>query len=91
MYVCMQYANRSNWKFVDNCGFFLPVSLLFFAPFEAGIYPGITRTRDFCELCTTLPVSRTSVSSVYALATIPGSSGSFVRLSCPYPKLLEVL
>ena len=27
--------------------FFFPVNLLFFAPFEAGIYPGITRTRHF--------------------------------------------
>ena len=28
---------------------------------------------------------------LYARATIPGSSGSFVRLSYPYPELLEVL
>ena len=28
---------------------------------------------------------------MYACATIPGSSGSFVRLSYPYPELLEVL
>ena len=46
----------------------------FFAPFEAGIYPGITRTRDFCEFCTTLPVRGTSV--------------RYVRHSYPYPNLL---
>ena len=44
--------------------FFYQSIYCFFAPFEEGIYPGITRTRDFCEFCTTLPVPGTSVSSV---------------------------
>ena len=71
----MQYANRSNWKCVHHSLSFFDQSfcLLFFAPFEAGIYPGITRTRDFCEFCITLPV--------------PGTSVSSVRHSYPYPIL----
>ena len=36
----------------------------FFVPFEADIYPGITRTRAFCEFCTTPPVRGTSVGYV---------------------------
>ena len=37
----------------------------FFAPLEAGTYPGITRTRNFCcEFCKTLPVLETCVSYV---------------------------
>ena len=46
----------------------------FFAPFEAGIYQGITRTRDLCEFCTTLPV--------------PGTFVSYVRHSYPYSNFL---
>ena len=71
---CMQYANRSNCKYVDNCVFCYEPFCCFFAPFEAGFYPGITRTRDFCEFCTTVPVPRTAVSSV--------------RHSYPYPNFL---
>ena len=47
---------------------------MFFAPFEADIYPGITRTRDFNEFLATLPV--------------PGTSVSFVLHSCRYPNIL---
>ena len=32
---------------------FRQVSLLFLRPLEADIYPGITPTRNFCELCST--------------------------------------
>ena len=47
-------------------------------PPRACIYPGITRTLNFCEFCTTLiPVQRTSASSV--------------RHSYPYPELVWVL
>ena len=53
---------------------FIGQSNCFFFPFEAGTYPGITRTRDSCELCTTLPV--------------PGTFVSFVRHSYPYPNFL---
>ena len=57
----MQYANHSNWKSIYNCVFFSQLSCCFFAPFEAGISQGITRTRDFCEFCTTLPVPELSI------------------------------
>ena len=46
----------------------------FFAPLEAGIPQGITRAREFCEFCTTLPV--------------PGTPMSSVRHSYPYPRTL---
>ena len=54
--------------------FFCQLICCFFAPFKAGFYPGITRTRTFCEFCTTLPV--------------PGTSESSVRHSYPYPNFL---
>ena len=124
--VCMQYANRSNWKCLDNCLFFTS-QIVVFSPLlsraftrefpvpgtavssERYSYPypnflfsfclwgthktilgvftlGITlqknfcnfcrtRTRDLCELCTTLPV--------------PGTSVSSVRHSYPYPNFFN--
>ena len=60
--------------------FVSPVYPSFFATLKAGIYPGMTRNRNFCEFCTTsipvrtrnfcefcktfIPVPETSVSSV---------------------------
>ena len=49
----------------------------FFASFEAGVYQGITRTRDFCESCTTL--------------IVPGMFVGSVRHSYPYPNCLLTL
>ena len=43
-----------------------------------GIYPGYYPTKNFCEFCSTF-------------ISVPGTSGSSVRHSYPYPELLEVL
>ena len=43
-----------------------------------GIYPGYYPTKKFCEFCRTF-------------IPVPGTSGSYVRHSYPYPELLEVL
>ena len=71
----MRYSNRSTHALY---AFIWPINLLFFHPLEADIYPGITRTRNFCELC-----------KIYIPA--PGTSVSFVRHSYPFPKLVQVL
>ena len=43
-----------------------------------GIYPGYYPTKNFCKFCRTF-------------IPVPGTSGSSVRQSYPYPEILEVL
>ena len=47
---------------------------MFFRPLDAGVYSGIIRTRNLCELCKTS-------------TPVPGTSVNYVQHSCPYPKL----
>ena len=76
----------------------------FFATFEAGIYPGIARTRDFCELCTTfIPVpelyifvlsvgyTQNHTRGITPGITLQTTSVTPVGHLYPNPELLEVL
>ena len=66
----MQYANRSIGNALTILSFFTSQFVVFY-PFEADIYSGITRTRNFGKFCTTLPVPGTSVNSVRHSIPVP--------------------
>ena len=66
--------------------FFSQSICCFSPPYEAGIYPGVTRTRDFCEFCT----ARTRYFCEFCTTlSVPGTSVSSVRHSYPYPNFLS--
>ena len=60
-HIIVSYANRIIGNALTGVHVFTSQTVVF-RPFEAGVYPGITRTRNFCEFCTTLvPVPELSI------------------------------